>query len=62
LAAGCIINHLHFELLFLDDFENLNRLPIEKFETKKICSTFLKYMNEEEISIVTITIILNQIV
>jgi hypothetical protein len=51
LGAGCIINHLHFEMIFLDDFSDINCLPIEKSEPKLIFSTRFKNKDEEEISI-----------
>jgi hypothetical protein len=38
LGGGCFINHLHVELLFLDDFD-IEHLPIEKSCTEKILST-----------------------
>jgi hypothetical protein len=50
LGAGCIINHLHFEFLFLDDFQGINKLPIELAETYTILKTQLLHLNEEEIS------------
>ena len=51
LGGGCIINHLHFEFLMLDDFENeINNLPIENRKTNLLFETQLKYKNEKEIS------------
>ena len=51
LGAGCIINHLHFEFLMLDDFGNeINSLPIEQRNSNLIFETKLKYKNEKEIS------------
>lgn len=52
LGAGCIINHLHFEFLMLDDFgKEIPFLPIEKRKSKLIFETQLKYKNESEISL-----------
>ena len=51
LGAGCIINHLHFEFLMLDDFGNeINSLPIEQRNSNLLFETKLKYKNEKEIS------------
>ena len=51
LGAGCIINHLHFEFLMLDDFGNeINCLPIEQRNSNLLFETKLKYKNEKEIS------------
>lgn len=51
LGGGCIINHLHFEFLMLDDFINeISFLPIEQRNTKLLFSTQLKHKNETEIS------------
>lgn len=53
LGAGCVINHLHFEFLMLDDFPNteISSLPIEKLSCKLLLETKLKHKNEEEISL-----------
>jgi hypothetical protein len=51
LGGGCIINHLHFEFLMLDDFGNeITFLPIEKRNSNLLFETKLKYKNEKEIS------------
>ena len=51
LGGGCIINHLHFEFLMLDDFgKEIPLLPIETRSSKAIFETKLKYKNETEIS------------
>ena len=51
LGGGCIINHLHFEFLMLDDFANeIKTLPIEQRNSSLIFETKLKYKNEKEIS------------
>ncbi len=51
LGGGCIINHLHFEFLMLDDFGNeLNYLPIENRTCLSLFETQLKHKNETEIS------------
>ena len=51
LGAGCIINHLHFEFLMLDDFGNeINSLPIEQRNSNLLFETKLKYKNDKEIS------------
>ena len=51
LGAGCIINHLHFEFLMLDDFGNeISSLPIEQRNSNLLFETKLKYKNEKEIS------------
>jgi hypothetical protein len=52
LGGGCIINHLHFEFLFLDDFgENIKNLPIQNLENNLLFETKLKHKNPEEISL-----------
>ena len=53
LGAGCVINHLHFEFLMLDDFSmnEMGSLPIAKVESFPIMETKLKHKNEEEISL-----------
>jgi hypothetical protein len=52
LGGGCIINHLHFEFLFLDDFgENIKNLPIQNLDTSFLFETKLKHKNVEEISL-----------
>ena len=51
LGAGCIINHLHFEFLMLDDFSTeITCLPIEQINSNLLFETKLKYKNEKEIS------------
>ena len=50
LGGGCVINQLHFEFLMLDDFNDIDKLPIEERETRQIFETKLKYKNEKEIS------------
>ena len=51
LGAGCIINHLHFEFLMLDDFgTEITVLPIEERSSNLLFETKLKYKNEKEIS------------
>ena len=51
LGAGCIINHLHFEFLMLDDFgTEISVLPIEERSSNLLFETKLKYKNEKEIS------------
>ena len=51
LGGGCIINHLHFEFLMLDDFKGeINNLPIENRNSNLLFETKLKYKNEKEIS------------
>ena len=51
LGAGCIINHLHFEFLMLDDFgTEITCLPIEQRNSNLLFETKLKYKNEKEIS------------
>jgi len=51
LGAGCIINHLHFELLFLDEL-GLNMLPIELSTAIPIFTTNFENLDPEEISMV----------
>ena len=53
LGGGCVINHLHFEFLMLDDFTNgeIPYLPIEKRESTLLLETKLKHKNQEEISL-----------
>ena len=51
LGGGCIINHLHFEFLMLDDFgTEISVLPIEERSLNLLFETKLKYKNEKEIS------------
>ena len=51
LGGGCEINHLHFEFLMLDDFNNeISNLPIENFDNKLLFETQLKHKNQDEIS------------
>ena len=51
LGAGCIINHLHFEFLMLDDFgTEISVLPIEERSSNLLFETKLKYKNDKEIS------------
>ena len=51
LGGGCIINHLHFEFLMLDDFgTEISVLPIEERSSNLLFETKLKYKNEKEIS------------
>jgi hypothetical protein len=52
LGAGCLINHLHCEIIFLDDLKNIPVacLPIETREKKFIFSTKLIHKSSEEIS------------
>ena len=51
LGAGCIINHLHFEFLMLDDFgTEISALPIEGRSSNILFETKLKYKDEKEIS------------
>jgi hypothetical protein len=53
LGAGCFINHLHFELISLDDL-GIDSLAVEMAEKKKLFSTRFqskdKETNQEEIS------------
>lgn len=55
LGAGCIINHLHFEIIFLDDFKkqgiSIHNLPIEESPKTQIYSTKFINKNPEEISL-----------
>lgn len=51
LGAGCIINHLHFELIFIDDL-NLESLIIEKAKEEKVFSTRFLSVKEDEIPMV----------
>lgn len=55
LGAGCFINHLHFELIWLDDL-NIKNLAIENCDTNVLFKTNLvhKDLNESEINIVRI--------
>ncbi|MCQ2818032.1 MAG: hypothetical protein MJ252_12270 [archaeon] len=52
LGAGCVINHLHLEFLFLDDFPmgSIPELPIDRRESFPILQTKLVHKNKEEIS------------
>ena len=51
LGGGCIINHLHFEFLMLDDFgTEISVLPIEERSSNILFETKLKYKDEKEIS------------
>ena len=53
LGGGCIINHLHFEFLMLDDFgTEISVLPIEERSSNLLFETKLKYKNEKEISMI----------
>jgi hypothetical protein len=52
LGAGCLINHLHFELLMLDDIQGMDRLPIENKEDFPFIATQLRHKDVEEISTV----------
>jgi hypothetical protein len=56
LGAGCVINHLHFELIWMSDFK-LDKLAIEEAEDKQLFSTNLmhKTSSENEFSIVSNT-------
>lgn len=47
LSAGCIINQLHFELLWSEN----EKLAIENSNKKLLFSTNLQYLNDEESSI-----------
>jgi len=47
LGGGCIINHLHFEILFLDDFSDLKKMPIEVSPATEIFSTKFVNLNPE---------------
>lgn len=47
LGAGCVINHLHFELLWLDDIGS-DKLAVERAENKKLFETNLVHLNKEE--------------
>jgi len=51
LGAGCIINHLHFEMLFLDDL-GISSLPIEAATTTPLFSTNYENLDPNEISLV----------
>ena len=53
LGAGCVINHLHFEFLMLDDFSahEMATLPIDKAKSFPLMETRLKHKEEEEISL-----------
>ena len=51
LGAGCIINHLHFEILFLDEI-GINMLPIELSTSEPILSTNFENLDPNEISMV----------
>lgn len=53
LGAGCVINHLHLEFLFLDDFPMnlINEIPLEKRESILLLQTKLVHKNKEEISL-----------
>lgn len=47
LGAGCFINHLHFEFIFLDDLNIYNTL-IETKESKVSFKTKLEHIEENE--------------
>lgn len=47
LGAGCYINHLHFECIWMEDF-NLEKLAIENACSTKIFDTNLIYQVKEE--------------
>jgi len=47
LGAGCFINHLHFECIWIEDF-NFNRLAIEDAFVNKLFDTNLIYQVKEE--------------
>lgn len=51
LGGGCVINHLHFEFLMLDDFTDIPALPIESVNAFPVFETKLKHKKEEEISL-----------
>jgi hypothetical protein len=53
LGAGCIINQLHFEMLFLDEI-NVQQLPIEKSSSTPIFSTNFELLDLNDISMVFI--------
>ena len=49
LAAGCLINHLHFELLWnSEDKSNNSRLAIENSNTKKLFTTNFEHLGLKE--------------
>lgn len=58
LGAGCIINHLHFETLWTEDFKT-DTLPIENAKTNPLFSTNLVHASsdENEINIVSLLLI-----
>jgi hypothetical protein len=45
LAGGCVINHLHCEVIFIDDF-GLEHLPIEKSNKEAVLTT--KFQHKEK--------------
>ena len=47
LGAGCIINHLHFECIWLEDFK-IDKLAIETVKSNKLFDTNLIHLNKEE--------------
>lgn len=51
LGAGCIINQLHFEMLFLDEI-NVQQLPIERSSSNPIFSTNFETLDPNDISMV----------
>lgn len=51
LGAGCIINHLHFELLFLDEL-GISMLPLELSTAIPMVSTNFENLDPNEISMV----------
>jgi hypothetical protein len=52
LGAGCIINHLHFELFWTPD--NSPKLAIENCNTKKLFTTNLEHLTDNDnISVVS---------
>jgi hypothetical protein len=55
LGGGCFINHLHFEMLYLDDL-GIDFLPVEKASKEKIISTKFQSKesskNDEEVNMI----------
>jgi hypothetical protein len=52
LGGGCLINHLHFEIIFIDDYNDINLLPIETTSGVPIFNTKFVSQIQEEISMV----------
>jgi len=50
LGGGCLINHLHFEILFLQDFKNIKQLPIELADKSLLFSSNFQPKDETELS------------